>query len=441
MADIRPFHGLRYNLEIVGDLSTVITPPYDVITPEQQYSYHQRSPYNIIRLEFGEELPNDVSGNKYSRAANTLNEWLRKSILVREKHPAFYLTEHRFPYKDGLQSYWGLIAAVRLEDLRAGRIRLTEITMKEPALDRLSLLKACRANFCPIMGIFNQGEGSLLPLFQDVTLDSPSLAGVDDSGVTFNVWIVTEKETIRKVSEFFANKVLYIADGHHRYEVAKAYRDEQLVVHPDSSGDEAFNFVMMTLIDSRDPGLAMLPVHRLVRGIDPDGIAKLGGRLADYFQIQELIPSSSGASEGLHDWMAALNEAGNRGVAFGLYGLSPRKFHLLTPRDVLTLHNMLPEDKPMPWRELDVSLLHWVILREMLGIDSPEKGKECLEYSPDESEVLRKVDAGISPLAFLLNPVPVSSVLAVADAGVRMPPKSTYFYPKTPAGLVINPLW
>ncbi|PIU56074.1 MAG: DUF1015 domain-containing protein, partial [Chloroflexi bacterium CG07_land_8_20_14_0_80_51_10] len=117
------------------------------------------------------------------------------------------------------------------------------------------------------------------------------------------------------VSEFFANKVLYIADGHHRYEVAKAYRDEQLVVHPDSSGDEAFNFVMMTLIDSRDPGLAMLPVHRLVRGIDPDGIAKLGDELTDYFQIQELNPSSSGASEGLHDWMAALNEAGNRGVA------------------------------------------------------------------------------------------------------------------------------
>jgi len=452
MADVRPFHGIRYNTGMIGDLSSVITPPYDVITPEQQASYYRKSPHNIIRLEFGQEFSGDIPGlelpptrgrglkhDKYTRAASTLNDWLRDGVLVREQRPAFYLTEHRFLYEDSIRSYWGIIAAVRLEDLGAGRIRPTEITMKEPAVDRINLLRACRANLSPIMGIFNHDQrDGLQPLL--ASLDDPSLSVVDDLGVTFNVWVVTEAETVRRIAGFLAGRVIYIADGHHRYEAALAYRDERLAAHSGTLGDKASDFVMMTLIDSQDPGLVVLPVHRLVSGIDSGTETKLKEILSRRFQIQELPPYSSDASENLRRWTAALKEMGNRGAAFGLYGLSEGVFYLLTPGEESALHNIMPGDKPAAWRNLDVNLLHLVILRGMLGIDSPEKERECLKYSADGREVLRTVDRGMSQLAFFLNPVPIPSLLAIADAGMRMPPKSTYFYPKTPAGLVINPL-
>jgi uncharacterized protein (DUF1015 family) len=440
MADVRPFRGIRYNAGMIGDLSAVITPPYDVITPEQQASYYRRNPHNIIRLEFGQELPGDIPGNdKYSRAAKILNDWLREDILVREQRPAFYLTEHRFPYEDSIRSYWGLIAAVRLEGLSIGRIRPTEMTMKEPAVDRINLLRACRANISPIMGIFNRDQrGSLQSVLP--SLDAPTFTGVDDFGVIFNVWVLTEAETVRRIIEFLAGRVIYIADGHHRYQTALAYRDERFAARSGSLGDEDFNFVMMTLIDSQDPGLVVRPVHRLVSGIDSGTVTKLKEALIEHFQIRELPWYSSEVSENLRRWIVALEEAGNRGAAFGLYGLSEGVFYLLTPGEESALHNILPGDKPAAWRNLDVNLLHWVILRGVLEIDGPEREKKCLEYSPHGAEVLRKVDMGISQLAFFLNPVSIASLLAIADAGMRMPPKSTYFYPKTPAGLVINPL-
>ncbi len=253
--------------------------------------------------------------------------------------------------------------------------------------------------------------------------------------------MVTEAETVRRIAGFLAGRVIYIADGHHRYETALAYRDERFAAHLGTIGDEASDFVMMTLIDSQDPGLVVLPVHRLVSGIDSRTLTKLKETLSGHFRIRELPRHSSEASENWRGWAAVLKEAGDRGTAFGLYGLSEGRFCLLTSGEELALHNILPGDKAAVWRNLDVNLLHWVILRGMLGIDSPEREKECLEYSPHGAEVLSKVDTGMSQMAFFLNPVPISSILAIADAGMRMPPKSTYFYPKTPAGLVINPLW
>jgi uncharacterized protein (DUF1015 family) len=288
------------------------------------------------------------------------------------------------------------------------------------------------------MGIFQHEEGGPLLPFSNISREKPSVTAVDDLGVTFNVWVVTEAETVRMIAEFLAGRVIYIADGHHRYETALAYRDEQFAARSGTRGDE--DFMMMTLIDSQDPGLVVMPYHRQVRGIDPGTLTKLIRRLSEHFQIRELPRYSSQASENLRRWTAALREAGDRGRALGLYGLSGGVFYLLIPGEESALHNILPGDKPAAWRNLDVNLLHWVILRGMLGIDGPAREKECLEYSPHGEEVLRKVDTGMSQLAFFLNPVPLPSIFAIADAGMRMPPKSTYFYPKTPAGLVINPL-
>jgi len=441
MADVRPFRGLRYNLEKAGDLSSLITPPYDVINSAQQESYHQRNPYNIIRLEFGKELSDDDDqNNKYTRAVQTLNDWIQQGILVRDDNPAFYLTEHRFPESDGYRSYWGLVAAVRLEDFETGQIRPTEIIMHAPAADRFNLLKSCHVNLSPIMGMVRWGEGNLKSIFPDIDRENPSLSATDDFGVTFNVWVVVDAETVERVSDFFAERAIYIADGHHRYTTALAYRNEQLAAGSPENSDAASNYLMMTIISTGDPGLTLLPTHRMVRNIKSKRMASLKDQLSDYFQIQTLPPSSSENSRNRRDWKASLDEAGKKGPAFGLYGLSDDNFLLLTPHNISALRAMLPEGKPKAWRDIDVSLLHGVIMQRLLGIDTSEKEKDRLEYSPDEAEVLQKVESGDAQLGFFLNPVPVSSVLNVADADVRMPPKSTYFYPKTAAGLVMNPL-
>ncbi len=444
MVDIQPFYGLRYNLEKVSDLSAVISPPYDVISPQQQTFYYRKSPYNIIRLELGQGSSSDE--DKYIRAANLLSRWLKEGILIREKAPAFYLVEHRHSRSNLVQSNnskscWGLIAAVRLEDLDSGKIRPTEQTLKEPILDRLYLLRACQANLSPIIGVFNQPKESFLALFSNLDLNHPLMSAVDEEGVVYNLWVINEEKNFKKINRFFAAEVLYIADGHHRYTTALTYRNEQLATHPDSTGREAFNFVMMTLISAQDSGLVLLPFHRLVRGIEPEKLTQMRDHLMPYFSIEELPQTSPSLSKTLRGWLTTLAARGNKGTAIGLYGPSPGKFWLLSPHERANLSRLMPEDKPLAWKGLDVSLLHWVVLRKILGIESEEREKECLEYSSDGLEVIRKVIEGEYQLAFFLNPPSISQVLAVADANVRMPQKSNYFYPKTPAGLVINPLF
>jgi len=248
VADVQPFHGLRYNIERIDDLSAVICPPYDVISPEEQLLYHRNSPYNVIRLEYGEERPADSSeDNKYTRAATTMAGWLREGILTREEGPAFYLVEHRFPYQDAVRSRFSLIARVRLEELSANsQIRPHEMTMRKPGEDRLNLLKSCHANLSPIMGLFRHREEGIQSLFPE-TIDKPAIHAADSYGVAYAMWVVTDKKAIARVSDFFANKNLYIADGHHRYETALAYSKEQRAIQPSCTGEEAFNFVMITL--------------------------------------------------------------------------------------------------------------------------------------------------------------------------------------------------
>ena len=433
MANVQPFHGLRYNLEQIGDLSAVISPPYDVISAAEQFLYHHSSPYNVIRLEFGEERPEDSPGDsKYTRAATTLAGWLRDGVLIREERPAFYLVEHRFPYQDSVRSRFSLIARVRLEDLSSGRIRPHEMTMRGPGEDRLRLLKSCHANFSPIMGLFRHQGAGILSLFPN-TINKPALRAVDNYGVAYSMWMVTDEKAVARVSAFFANKTLYIADGHHRYETALAYQQEQRAACPSYTGEEAFNFVMMTLTDADDPNLIMLPTHRLVRGLNPERLAQLKEELSVYFD-EELLSPLPTPSETLKCWTETLKE--QRGTTFGLYGLEGQHLCLLMARQ-----EMMPPVQPSVLQDLDVYILHRVILRQMLGIDSPEREEDCLEYARNGLEVLSRVDAREYQLAFLINPAPISSVLAVADEGVRMPQKSTYFHPKTPAGLVINPLW
>ncbi|MDO8490806.1 MAG: DUF1015 domain-containing protein [Dehalococcoidia bacterium] len=441
MADVQPFRGFRYNPEVAGGLSAAITPPYDIISPQEQALYFTKSPHNVIRLEFGAEQPGDsASSNKYTRASSTLKTWIEDRVLLREKSPAFYLVESRFTHGDSVKSRWCLIARVRLEELNGGSIRPHEVTMKKPLQDRLQLLEACRAGFSPVMGIFRDGgKDSPVSLARNACRRPPDQEATDQ-GVTYRCWVVSDKALVSRITAFFADRVLYIADGHHRYETALNYAKQrrELGLAIERSAD---NFVMMSLMDSEDPGVVILPTHRLFHGLDASQLAGLEQKLARHFDLEELAPASADRSRNMKNWLDILREGSRHGgTMFGLYGLKPGRFHLLRARNKAELQEMLPRDCPQVWMELDLAILHHAVLPAVLGIDTTEKQMNHLEYTRDGAQALSGVDSGDCQLAIFVNPTPVSGVIDVADAGARMPQKSTYFYPKAPAGLVINTL-
>ncbi|MFC1924907.1 DUF1015 domain-containing protein [Chloroflexota bacterium] len=441
MANVQPFCGLRYDVGRAGPLSSVISPPYDVISHEEQQFYLSQSPYNVVRLELGEEkLSDSLEDNQYTRAANTLKSWLNEGILLREQRPAFYIFEHRFTYHGTTRHRWGLTASVKLEDWSTGWVRPHEDTFRDRIGDRLKLMRSCHANLSPIMGMFSHEQGGLVSLFPRLTSGDPDLSALDQQGVTHNVWVVRDEKSMADISAWCADKVIYIADGHHRYETALAYQREQISDHPYCSGNEAFNFVMMTLMDAGDPGVVMLPTHRLVRLIEPQRLAGLREELSCFFYLEDFNSAGATLAETVELWMEALEERSRNGVAIGLYGLEKGRLCILVPRDAVSLHEVISSARSQLWKDLDVTILHQVILRRIMGIDNQQK-EECLEYTQEELEAIRRVDSGEYQLAFLMNPIPISRVLAVADAGDRMPQKFTYFYPKLPTGLVVHPLW
>ncbi|MDY6917887.1 MAG: DUF1015 domain-containing protein [Chloroflexota bacterium] len=433
MADVVPFQGIRYDSERFSDLSDLICPPYDVISPQEQLSYHDRSPHNVIRVEFGLERPDDSPhDNRYTRAATTLQSWLRQGILIQEDRPALYLVEHRFAYQDSQKSRFSMVARVRLEDFGSGWVRPHEVTIGRAGEDRLRLMRACNANTSPIMALYrHRGEG-VLPLFREARGRAVYQA-VDRDGVGLSVSVVTDEGAIARVRDFFADKTFYIADGHHRYETALAFRREKRIGW--SCKPEPVDYVMMTLTDADDPSLVMAPTHRVLRGLDDRRLPLLKHELDAYFD-HEILPPSPDADATLEDWLATLEQRGERQTSFGLYGLDGRSLRLLTLRQ-----KPAPLDEPGSLSSLDVYVLHRSIFHQLLGITTREMAEVCLDYTRDARGALAQVDSGECQLAFLLNPTLVSTMLAVADEGNRMPQKSTYFYPKTPTGLVMNPLW
>ena len=443
MCDVRPFCGLRYNLQRITNPSSIITPPYDVISHEERLLYYRKSSYNIIRLEYGEGQPMDsADSNKYTRAAAILDAWLKEGILVREERPSTYIVEHSFPYQDTIKSRLGLLARVRLEELNnQGSIRPHEKTTKEPAVDRLNLLSACRANISPIMGLVRTKKGDMVKLLRGLAKREPDFSATDSYGVNYRVWVISDEAAIQKVSLLFVDKVIYIADGHHRYETALRYRDEQRSTQNARTGEEPFNFVMMSLMDSHDPSLVMLPTHRLVRGLETQKLAELEQTLSPYFIVDSLLPSLPTLSETIQSWLRTLETAGKRVTVLGLYGLHEKKLCLLKLKRDADLQKVISSEEISLWKKLDVALLQQIVLRDALGIDTLEKETRHLEFTRDALEAVSKVDSGAYQMAFFINPTGVSTVLEAADHGKRLPQKSTYFYPKTPAGLVINPLW
>ena len=289
MADVQPLQGIRYNDDVIGNLAQIITPPYDVISEEAQAKYYVRNEYNIICLELGMDEPGDTPlNNRYTRAAATYAEWRLNSILRQENTPCYYLYQQIFTYDAQVYTRTSLLARVHLEPWSTRIVLPHEHTLAKPKDDRLKLLRACVTNFSPIMSLYNDPQGRMRKLLSSYT-ETTEIQIVDEVNEVHRLQPITNENHIALIQNFFAERQLYIADGHHRYETALNYREETRALHRKLDPKDAVNFVLMALVDFDDPGLLILPTHRLLFGLNQDTLNKLTRQhLARYFTVSEL---------------------------------------------------------------------------------------------------------------------------------------------------------
>ena len=430
MATVRPFQGIRYDPQKV-DLGHVVAPPYDVISPRDQVRYYQQDPHNVVRLIAGEvRLSDTPEDNKYTRASGFFREWMRKGILRREPTPCLYIYRHEFvdPTTGLTHARRGILGVVELEPLGDG-VLPHERTHARAKADRLSLTRAVEANLSPVFALYEDPRSAVSPILVAGMARTPelSIAGVD--GDQHTVWSMSGTQPVQELAAVFRGSRLYIADGHHRYETALNFRDKQRRENPEAPPNAAFNYVLMLLVDVQDPGLIILPTHRVLHDLEgfdaPAFMRRLTAR-------HDVVPRAGRAAV-----LAAMRErtpSHRVGIALGGEGRGGE----LPAFATVDIERRASTD---PVSQLDVAVLHREILEGELGLQELLLEQErYVSYARDVDAVLDRVAAGEAQAAFLVRPPAVSDVVAVARAGQVMPQKSTYFYPKPASGIVFNPL-
>jgi uncharacterized protein (DUF1015 family) len=437
MADVQPLRGIRYASEIVGDVGQIVTPPYDVISEEAQARYYARSPYNIIRLELTRDEPGDDSlNNRYTRAAATLAEWRLKEILRQDTLPAYYMYQQRFTQNGQSYTRTSLLARVRLEPWSARVVLPHEHTLSKPKLDRLQLMRATAMNLSPLMSLFDDPQGRMRKLLAAYA-DSAEVQIRDEVNEEHRLHAITDPQQIALIQDFFSKRQLYIADGHHRYETALNYREEIFEQRRELRSNDAVNFVLMALIDIDDPGLVVLPTHRLLFNLSRDALDSLTNeRLAEYFRVRTLGQTGERNADAL---LKELAEAGEAAPSFIVY--TAKQAWLLSANE-RGRARMTESGHSDAWNRLDIAVAHTLLLEDVLGLNAEDMtAGTYIRYTRDAQQALEAVQKGEAQLALLLNPTRVRQVCDVANADDKMPQKSTYFYPKLITGLVMNPLW
>ncbi len=431
MPEVRPFRGVRYDVARVGTLSDVVAPPYDVIDPALQDRLYQASPYNIVRLELNREEPGDTqSEHRYSRAARFLRGWLRQGILRQDDHPAYYIYHQTFEVDGETFSRKGFLARVRLEPIGQGKIYPHEQTLAGPKADRLALYRATGFNLSPIFGLYPDPSAEVQRLIESAPSDHTPLVAHDHLGVENRLWFVTDQETHTAISGLMASKPIFIADGHHRYETGLKYRDE-LAASGNSTGlDDPSAFCLMMLVGMSDPGLRILPTHRLVSGFKGLTTDQLADRLASEFEVRSCGTGEAGCRTA---WQA-IDQAGDQDL-LGFGTIADGAWLLARLRSDAAMDRMAPEHSP-DWRSLGVSVLHVLVLDHLLA----GLGQPTCRYVHSLREVTTDFAARGSDLACLVAPARMNHVESIASNLETMPPKSTYFYPKLLTGLVLNTL-
>lgn len=428
MADIIPFRGLRYNPEKISNLASVVTPPYDIIDESAQARYYAENPANVIRLELGLIFPQDSnSNNRYTRAAQYLEKWQEDQTLLAEEKAALYLYQQEFNFRGEKVVRTGFVCGLKLEPYEKSNILPHEETLSKPKADRLQLMRATNSNFSSIFGLYSdeQKEAEQL-LLAEVKEQAPDINIIDEAGETHKIWVIKNEELIERIVALLADRPVYIADGHHRYETALEYYHEMK-----EQGLQGYDYVMATLVNVFDEGLVVLPTHRLVGNIPGFKLDAFMNRLADLFEIELYKDKNIGA------FMQELESKGKKHRVFGMY--SGKDIFFLELKNPEQASKLLPDNKSAAWEKLDVALLDNIILDQLLGINEQKRrSQENLAYTRSEEWLMEQIDNRNYQLGFLLNPTRVEEIIAVAQARDKMPQKSTYFYPKLITGLIIN---
>jgi uncharacterized protein (DUF1015 family) len=434
MAHVLPFRGWRYDIAQVGSLSDVTAPPYDVIGPDQQKALYERHPCNVVRLILNRQEPGDTDGEeRYRRAANFLRHWRSEGILLREHEDALYVYHQEFDWEGQHYVRKGFLGRLRLEEFGRGSVFPHEQTMSGPKADRLLLTKACRMNLSPVFGLYPDTEASVQTPLEDAIRGVTPLEATDELGVVHRMWPVTRSGALNAVRERLRDKSIFIADGHHRYETAINYRNWLQSEGQLAGDDAAANFVLMHFVGMSDPGLAILPTHRLVSGVGDLSADDFQSALASHCDVEAVGSGPEGARA---TWELIEADGGQNVFGFG------------TTRDSRWLFARVRDASPMvqlasgqseSWRGLGVSLLHRLVLDHLLKAKFPEAAP-AFQYVHLLDEVTTALSAKTCQLACLVPPAQISHVEDIASRFEKMPPKSTYFYPKLLSGLVFHGL-
>lgn len=419
MAEIIPFKGVLYNPEKVNTDKTM-APPYDIITTEFKEILYRQSPYNIVRIDFGKDEDGDNEGeNRYTRASRFLSDWLHEGILVKALHPSFYCYEISYELNGNSRKTRGFLGAVRIEELGSGKIHPHEMTYSKPKSDRLNILRFCHANTSPIYSLYSSIEKRTSSILDAVVMKKPFIETRDGDGFTHRLWQISDRDAVETIGKELSDKDIFIADGHHRYETALKFKKEMQEKGLIKTGEEPYNYALMFLANIEDDGLTLLPTHRIVEidsEISPKDVLK------KYFEIQKINSDGLSEKQARQELFQIMRKSAH---SFGMFLTNSNTYYAL-----LFNGSKIEMDLPDCLRNLDVTLLHKLVFEKILKI-------EHYEYEMDPDAAVERARKGSFEAVFFLNPTKLTDVKEVALAGERMPPKSTYFYPKLLTGMVI----
>jgi uncharacterized protein (DUF1015 family) len=420
VAEIAPLKTMRYAPEVAGDLQTLISPPYDVIDAPMRDSLAGGNARNVVEID----LPEGAGDQKYANSAALIDKWLADGALVVEDEPAYWILRQEFEGPDGrTRARTGFFARVKVEDYGPGRIRPHERTHPGPKEDRLKLMHATKANLSPIFSLFSDEGGDSGPLLAAAAVGEPFAQLTDSQGIRNTLWRVADPQLVEQLTTSLAGKELLIADGHHRYETARTYAQQV-------GGEGSHNYVLMFLCALQDPGMAVFATHRLAEGTSPEQQEAINSVAKESFEIEEVAL----------DDIAPPDDDDTLKCEFGYIDARNKQAYRLRLKDQAIADAALT-GKPEPYRRLDTAILETLFLKGALGMtDDDISHLNGLWYSSELQEAQDFVLTGRYDLCFFLRPTPIQQIVEIAAAGENMPPKSTYFYPKVPTGLVFNPL-
>ena len=426
MSKIKAFKAVVYNPEKIKDFNQVVCPPYDVISPLAQEVLHERSSYNFIHMDLAKDSASD---DKYRRAAGLFRDWLKDKVLIQDERSGIYFYSQQYIIRGEKKTRLGFISLLRLGDEKESVVFGHENTHSEAKQDRFKLLKQVKANLSPIFVIFLDKKRIIQRIFQKYISDKePFIEVVDDEKTLHRLWRLDSPEVLDVIENSMSNENMFIADGHHRYEVSCAYRDlmrEKLGAQ--FTGEEDFNYCLSYFTNTDTRGLSISPIHRLFTLEAELDLSDFISKAKEYFDVDQVKDRVR--------FFFLLEKAGCTEHLLGVY--KDKKYFLLRLKNIKILDKIIA-DKPKEYRSLDVAILNHLVLKNILSFDLDNLPQ--VRYNPDPEEFIREVDADPLKVAFFLNPVKIGQIIEVALGGNKMPPKSTYFYPKVLSGLVVNKL-